>query len=130
MNYQELMKYTKDLTVLYAEDDEMTAKVIEFFLKNIFKNVTLVLNGIEAIKKFQEKKYDLILLDIEMPLMNGLEVAEEIKKVNINQKIIFFTAFDEINYLKTALDIKADDYIFKPLDEEEFVEKIYKVVKK
>ena len=130
MGYKELMKYTKNLTILYAEDDEMTAMINEDFFKVIFKNVISVSNGLDAIQEYKDKKFDLIFLDIEMPLMNGLDVGREIKQMDSEQKIIFLTAFDEIDYLKTALDIKADEYLLKPLDEDEFFEKIYGLVKK
>jgi len=111
MGYKELMKYTKNLTILYAEDDEMTAMINEDFFKVIFKNVISVSNGLDAIQEYKDKKFDLIFLDIEMPLMNGLDVGREIKQMDSEQKIIFLTAFDEIDYLKTALDIKADEYL-------------------
>ena len=132
MDYRELIKYTKDLTILYAEDDEMTAMINEDFFKVLFKNVVSVSNGLDAVREYEENrnKIDLVILDIEMPLMNGLEASKKIKLIEPNQKIIFLTAFDEIEYLRTALEIKASEYILKPLDENEFFEKIYGLVKK
>ena len=125
MIYKELAKYTKDLILLYAEDDVVIAEINEDLFKLLFKEVVLVHNGLEAIKEYENKKFDLVILDIEMPLMNGLDAGKKIRLIEPNQKIIFLTAFDEIEYLKTALDIRANEYILKPLKIDEFLEKIY-----
>ena len=128
MSYKELIKYTKELKILYAEDDEITAGIIEDLFKVLFKEVTSVGNGLDAVREFERNKFDLIFLDIEMPIMNGLKAGEEIKKINPKQKVIFLTAFDEVDYLTDAMEIEADEFILKPLDEEEFLEKIYDLV--
>ena len=132
MDYKELMKYTKDLIILYAEDDEMTATINEDFFKVLFKDVISVSNGLDAVREYEDdkNKFDLIFLDIEMPIMNGIEASSIIKKSNENQKIIFFTAFDDIEYLQNALKIGVNEYILKPLDEDEFIEKICKLMRK
>ena len=129
MDYKNLMKFTKELTVLYAEDDEVTADIIEDFFKIIFKKVISVSNGLDAVEEYRNHKIDLVILDIEMPLMNGIDACKKIKEIKKEQKIIFLTAFDEIDYLKSALDVKVDEYLLKPLDEDEFLEKIYDLIK-
>jgi DNA-binding response OmpR family regulator len=128
MNYKELAKHTKDLTILYAEDDKMTLNIITEILKGLFKEVTTAVNGEEAITEYNKKKYDIVLLDIEMPILDGIEAAKRIKLQNSNQSILFLTAYDEVKYIRTAVDIGADDYILKPLDEHDFFVKIYNVI--
>jgi YesN/AraC family two-component response regulator len=128
MTYKELEKYTKKFTVLYAEDDKMTANIISEILKGLFKKVTTVSNGQDALDEYEKKEYDLVLLDIEMPKINGIDAAKRIKFANGKQSILFLSAYDEVKYIRGAIDIGANDYILKPLDEQDFFSKIYNVI--
>lgn len=62
---------------------------------------------------------DLLILDIAMPGMSGLEAAEEIRKMDVKAQIVFLTAFDEFSYAKKAISLHALDYLLKPVDERE-----------
>ena len=130
MDYKELMKYTQKITVLYAEDEEEVALINEDFFKVLFKDVVSVSNGLDAVREYEEhkNKFDLIILDIEMPIMNGFEAGKKIRLINPNQKIIFFTGFDNIKYIQEALELGGNEYMLKPFDENEFIEKIYNLV--
>jgi CheY-like chemotaxis protein len=127
--YKELIEYTKYLNVLYAEDDDKAREIIGNFLGMLFKSVVSVSNGQEVLNKYDKDNFDLVFLDIEMPKKSGIEVATEIKKIDEEQKIVFLTAFDEIDYIKSALDIKANEYLYKPIVEEEFINKLYNMLK-
>jgi CheY-like chemotaxis protein len=130
IDYKQLIEYTKDLKILYAEDDEKTRDIIINYFKMLFKDVVAVCDGLEALNKYKESDgFDLVFLDIEMPKCSGIEVASKIKDINKSQKIVFLTAFDEENYIKSAIDIKADEYIYKPIVEEEFIDKMYNLLK-
>jgi len=129
MDYKNLITYTKDLTILYAEDDKKTNNIINNLLLVLFKKVISVENGLQAIEKYEKEKFDLVILDIEMPMMNGIQAGSQIKRINQKQKLMFLTAFDEISYLTDALKMQANEYILKPLNEAEFLEKIYKILK-
>jgi CheY-like chemotaxis protein len=128
MNYKELAQYTKDFSILYAEDDKMTLNIITEILTGLFKEVKTVTNGADAVKEYEKKKYDLVLLDIEMPIMDGIETAKMIKLQDSNQNILFLTAYDEVKYIRKAVDLGANDYILKPLDEKDFFSKIYNIL--
>jgi CheY-like chemotaxis protein len=130
IDYKQLIEYTKDLKILYAEDDEKTRDIIINYFKMLFKDVVAVCDGLEALNKYKESDgFDLVFLDIEMPKCSGIDVASKIKDINKSQKIVFLTAFDEENYIKSAIDIKADEYIYKPIVEEEFIDKMYNLLK-
>ena len=80
------------------------------------------------IEEQENNKFDLIILDIEMPIMNGFEAGKKIRLINPNQKIIFFTGFDNEKYIQEALELGGNEYMLKPFDENEFIEKIYNLV--
>jgi YesN/AraC family two-component response regulator len=128
MDYKKLIKYTKDLTVLYAEDEEEIALINEDFFKVLFKEVISVSNGLDAVREFEMKNFDLIILDIEIPLMNGVDISKKIREKNIKQKIIFLSAFEKEEYFKEIINLGDADFIGKPLNENEFFEKIYNLI--
>ncbi|MFV0467008.1 MAG: response regulator [Lachnospiraceae bacterium] len=110
--------------VLIADDEPIERAVIKEIIENEFKDtITLyqAVNGREVIDMFRRYQPQILLLDIEMPGINGLEAAAEIRKISKSCVIIFLTAFDEFNYAKKAISVQALDYILKPSTEEEII---------
>jgi len=107
-------------TILYVEDDEITRELIKEILEPSCKKVFVASDGEEGLALYKEKKPDIVLSDIAMPNMNGLEMSEAIKELNPEQPIALFTAFSESAFLKKAAEIGVATYILKPLDEEQF----------
>lgn len=110
----------KKFTILYVEDEETTQELIGDILRETCKEVFIASNGEEGLALYQEKKPDIVLSDIAMPKMNGLEMSEAIKAINSEQAIALFTAFSQSSYLKKASELGITTYILKPLDEEQF----------
>ena len=108
----------KNITVLYVEDEADLRNVTSQILKNFTKQQFLAENGKEGLDIFKEKEkeIDLVITDINMPIMNGLEMIKEIKKINLNIPIIVATAFSNKEYLLEAIDIGVDKYVLKPID--------------
>lgn len=110
--------------VLIADDEPIERVVISKFIqKNYGDQLEIIqaVNGREAITLFEEKNCDIALLDIEMPGINGLDAAEAIRKKNRDCSIIFLTAFDEFNYARRAIYVRALDYLLKPGSDEELM---------
>ena len=110
--------------ILIADDEPIERTIIERMIqKNFPENTEIVkaINGREAVKLYGEKQCQIALLDIEMPGINGLDAAEEIRRQDKDAVIIFITAFDEFNYAKRAISVHALEYLLKPVSEAELV---------
>ena len=109
-----------NFTILYVEDDIDTQELIVDILQCYFKEVFVASDGQEGLKLYKEESPDIVLSDISMPIMDGLEMSGAIKELNPQQLIALFTAFNEPEYLKRAAELGIDTYIMKPLDEKQF----------
>ena len=117
-----------DFTILYVEDNTLTQNIVKSVLKRYFKEIFVASDGVEGIKLYQEKTPDIVLTDISMPRMNGLDMSREIKRYNPNQKIALFTGYNEIEYLKKAINMGIDKYILKPLESKQMFEALEDIV--
>jgi len=112
--------YIDEITILYVEDEFETQEVIKEILERACKEVFVASNGLEGLKVYQEKQPDIVLSDIVMPIMSGIEMCEEIKKLNPYQLIGLFTAYNEPEFKAQASELKIDRYIMKPFDDKQF----------
>ncbi len=110
----------KNFTILYVEDEPTTQELIGEILRDSCKEVFIASNGEEGLQLYKERNPDIVLSDIAMPHMNGLEMSEAIKSIDEEQPIALFTAFSQSSYLKKAAELGIATYILKPLDEEQF----------
>ena len=94
--------------------------------KNNFESIVVVENGAEALEQVKKQKFDLILMDMQMPVMNGFEATEKIRQLTEykDTPIIALTAFAMKGDREKCLDAGATDYIPKPIDSQEFIEKV------
>jgi len=126
---EEVVEKTNEevIKILFAEDYKHSQIIVTILLKkNGFENIAIVENGEKALKLAKKEKFDIILMDMQMPIMNGFEAIERIRKIQ-NYKdipIISLTAFAMKGDREKCLDAGATDYIPKPIDSKEFIEKI------
>lgn len=129
MNIKTLKERTKDLTLLYVEDNEQLSSVKLDMFKDIFKKVVHAENGYEGLLKYQEERFDLIITDINMPVMDGLDMVEKIQKTNANQKVIVLSAYTEFEYLSKLAKLDILCFLTKPVNTKKMLEKIYESTK-
>ncbi|HIP02303.1 MAG TPA: response regulator [Campylobacterales bacterium] len=104
------------LTILYVEDDAHTREEVSFFLKRIVGNLYTAENGKEGFELFQKHKFDMVITDIQMPIMNGLDMVKAIRKLDTKIPVAVTTAFSDTDFLIKAIECGVDKYILKPID--------------
>ncbi len=107
--------------ILLVEDEEHLLKTIQLNLEMENYAVTTAITGYEALKEFRKDSFDLIILDVMLPEMNGFDVCEEIRKENTKVPVLFLTAKASSNDRIQGLKIGADDYLTKPFNLEELL---------
>jgi signal transduction histidine kinase/CheY-like chemotaxis protein len=103
-------------TILVAEDEDLNFKVLDSFLSKTKARILRVTDGESAVKMCSVEKVDLVLMDIQMPLMDGYEATRKIKSLHHNLPVIAQTSFAMANEKDRCIDVGCDDYITKPLD--------------
>lgn len=114
--------------ILYAEDEETTRENYKVVLEHYFNHVYTACDGEEAYKKYIEHNPEILLLDISMPKIGGLELARKIKKLNKNVQIIMLTAYSEKDNLLDAIDIQVNKYLIKPVKIQDFENTIEMII--
>lgn len=137
INSKELLEYTKKLSILFVEDHDELRTSTDSILKNFFKEVTSVENGQEALKSYLNyiqgndgKSYDMVLTDIKMPKMDGVELTKNIYEINPSQALIVLSAFDDSKYLLPLINLGIEQFLKKPLDFQELLTVLLKTSKK
>ncbi len=116
--------------ILLAEDDTNLSALLEEYLNLKGYDVTLAHNGEEALEVFKSKKFDLAVLDIMMPKLDGFTLARKIKSIQPEMPIIFLTAKSMKDDKIEGFSIGADDYITKPFSMEEFLARAKAVLRR
>ena len=117
-------------TLLIA-DDETDERTLIRFLLNEYKNTFHILeakNGREALLLLTDNHVDILLSDIQMPFLNGIELVSQVKEKNPDIEVLFFSGYDDFSYVKAALSLKAVNYILKPVDPDEFHKLLTEIV--
>ncbi len=126
----DLMELGKGLRVLYVEDDENlrleTTKIIE----RIFDKVDIASDGVEGFNAFTSAHYDLVITDIEMPQVNGIEMSRNIRAIDKDTPIVVVSAYSNTDYFIDAIAIGIDYYILKPIKMPRLIDTLFAAVKR
>jgi CheY-like chemotaxis protein len=131
--YNETAKGKRGLSILLVEDNLLNQKFAKITLGNEGHLLEIAENGKVAVEKFKQNPYDLILMDIQMPIMSGIEATKEIRQIEAEQnlkpiKIIAVTAFSLDDKRKECMDAGMDNFLSKPFKPNQLI-KIIEAVK-
>lgn len=114
-----LKDINKNIKILYVEDDDITRENAVEYLENYFEHIYEANNAITALKLYEQIAPDIIITDIQMPKLNGLEFVSKIREEDQKTKVIVITAFSEKEYLLKAIELQLVKYLIKPIKEKE-----------
>jgi len=108
---------------LYVEDDDITRKMVMLMIGNTFPelSVNVAKNGVDGLELFKSHNPDIVLTDVRMPLMDGIQMAREIRKLKKETRIIVITADNDINRMMEAIDIGINHYVLKPINKTKLI---------
>jgi len=116
IDIEETIKYSKDLTLLYVEDNQDAKEMTSMILEDFFDTIIFGEDGEDGFQKFQENHIDLVITDINMPKMNGIEMCKKIRAINNDIPLIILSAHNEDNFFIQSIHIGINGYILKPID--------------
>ena len=115
----------KNIKILYVEDDEIARENGIEYLQNFFETIYEASDAIVALQLYEKYKPDIIITDIQMPKLNGLEFVKKIRQKDKKTQIIIITAFCDKDYLLKAIELQLVKYLIKPVKEKEFEEALF-----
>ncbi len=117
------------MNILLLEDDVILSELIEEFLRELGYLVDLAYDGYEALDLIKENSYDILLLDVGVPELNGFELLEYLKEIDINIPTIYITSLNSAKDVERAFGIGCDDYIKKPFELKELEVRLKYLIK-
>lgn len=116
----------KGKSILVADDEYNARMGVSFTLRQWGDGceVNVAENGLQALQYLRERRYDLLITDIRMPLMNGIELLEALSKENIGVPTILLTGFAEFEYAQQGIRLGAVDYLLKPIQQEPLIQAV------
>lgn len=111
-----IKEYKKTLNILYIEDDKMFSSKIKTILEKFFNSIFIANDGEEALELFKTNDVDLIISDINMPNMDGIEFLKKLREINNDISFIFVTARSESDTMLQAIQLSISNYILKPVN--------------
>ena len=112
----EVMLYSKNLKLLYVEDNKDSREATKLIFDEFFLDVVIAIDGQDGYEKFQENEIDIIIADVNMPRLNGLDMIEKIRQIDKNIPILILSAYNEASYFVRSIKIGVAGYVLKPID--------------
>lgn len=135
-DFEMVYNYSKELNVLYVEDNDEVRESTTELLEEYFASLHVAIDGMDALEKYKKyytdnmQYYDLVISDINMPHMNGIELCDAIFDINDDQAAIIISAYDDSMYLFELIDLGISSFISKPIKLKKLNRTLYRVCKK
>lgn len=123
----QLLEAAKGISLLYVEDDQALRESTATLLRNFFPHLQTAENGQIAWDKVQEAAPDLVITDIRMPVLDGIELCRRVKAKDFNLPVMVISAHDEVTYLTEMINLGVDQFLAKPLDIHQLLPKLHRL---
>ncbi len=127
---KEILPFSKTLTALYVEDDDNIRENYSKIFQELFKSLDVSINGQEGLDSYKSGAYDIVITDINMPRMNGIEMIRNIFKLNEEQVVVVTSAHDEAKYLIELIDLGVSKFLVKPIDFSKLLSILFRTCKR
>ena len=125
---KDLLNISQNIRMLYVEDNKDARDAMLMMLKNFFPDITTAVDGEDGLIKYNSSTFDLILTDINMPKMNGIEMIELIREVSKEIPILILTAANQIDILSKTEKFNINGYLLKPIDMPQLIDTLLNTV--
>ena len=127
VDLENIIDNTKNIKLLYVEDNQEARETTKLILEEFFDNIVIAVDGEDGYNKFKDNSFDLIITDINMPKLNGLEMISKIKDIDNHIHVIVLSAHNEPEFFDNSIKLGIDSYLLKPIDIDMFIEALTKV---
>jgi len=130
VDIDKLINHSHKLKVLYVEDNVDAREMTIMILEDFFNDIVVAVDGEDGYTKFQQHDFDIIITDINMPKLNGLDMITKIRETNDEVSILILSAHNEDNFFIDGIKLGIDGYILKPIDVNQLTIMINKIIDK
>jgi PAS domain S-box-containing protein len=123
----QLKMFSEGMSVLYVEDESLIRENTKLLLETIFNDVETAINGLDGLKHYERRSFDIVITDILMPEMNGVAMVKKIKELNPQQHIIITSACEESSYLLELINLSVAQFLLKPVKTEHMIKIMHEV---
>jgi diguanylate cyclase (GGDEF)-like protein len=133
IDFKMVYRYSKDLNVLYVEDNQEVRESTADILESYFSTLDVAIDGLDGLEKYKAYHannahyYDLVISDIQMPNLNGIELSKSILEINDDQMIIIFSAYSEPMYLFELINLGISSFLNKPIEINHLNKTLYRI---
>lgn len=127
INVIKLKNYASTCSVLYVEDDELIRTQTVSFLGRFFSDIVVAEDGQAGLERYKEREFSVVITDINMPKMNGVEMITAIKELKYEQNIIVTSAHNDSEYLMSLINMNINNFVLKPFNNKQFLYVLYKI---
>ncbi len=130
IDINEVIDNSKDLTLLYVEDNPDAREMTTLILENYFDNLIVAVNGEDGLEKFNNNHIDIVITDINMPKLNGLELCRKIREKDDDVSLVILSAHNDDSFFLESIDIGVNGYLLKPVEIDQLTNLLFRITQK
>ncbi len=123
-----LIETTNKLKLLYVEDDEILRMATMEIFEDFFDDIFICIDGKDGLDTYIKNDIDIIITDLNMPVMSGLEMIKKVREINKNIPIFVFSAFNEQHIVDETKEYNIQGYLYKPMKFSQFLNELSKIL--